>query len=81
MGWPEFLEKARDHFQVQDGVDLRLGYRFTGSYGEPRSMSQLDCEFDWTLVMQRLRDKAESPRRRNPVALNIKNLVSDAFPT
>jgi hypothetical protein len=80
MGWPEFLEKARDEFKkAQDGADVRLGYRFSGS-GESRRMSQLECEYDWNLVMERMRGKAQSARK-NPVALVLKNMVSDTLPS
>ena len=80
MGWIEFLEKAGAQFKNrQDGANIRLGYRFTGS-GELRHFSQLECEYDWNLVMTRMREKANSARFR-AAALEIKNMVSDALLT
>ena len=80
MGWPEFLEKASAHFKNrQDGADIRLGYRFGGS-GELRRFSQLECAYDWNLVVKRMGEKAKAAKYR-AATLEIKNMVSDALLT
>jgi hypothetical protein len=75
MQWPAFLAKATSQFRAPGAI--RLGYRFSGN-GEARTMSQLDCGFDWDTAMKKMKEKAQSARTR-AVRLEIKDLVSNAL--
>jgi hypothetical protein len=71
MKWPEFLDAAYEQIGTHP-TDVILGYRIST---ESRYWVILVCEMDWSILIDRMREKIQTVRTR-AVTMELKNTVS-----
>jgi hypothetical protein len=72
MTWNEFVERVRPYFGGLHG-NIQLRYRISGD--GRRTMTVLECEYDWEQAICRMREKIRVARTRL-ASMEIENMVS-----